>query len=104
MGGIARFFRDRYYPELTYSTTATTHRCRSTGTNQTVFGGGFFANARVPVKKYADVGVHIVQGTGTGRYGTSNLGDVTVKPNGTLEPLRNSQGLFFARNASSQEA
>src|ERR1700749_4715475 len=34
-----------------------------------------------------------MQGTGTRRFGTSNLGDVTVKPNGTLEPLRNSQGL-----------
>ena len=35
-----------------------------------------------------------MQGAGTGRYGTSNLGDVTVRPNGLLEPLRNSQGLF----------
>ena len=92
-GGIARFFRDRYYPEETYSTTATTTAV-GPGTNSTVIGGGFFANARVPVKKYAEVGVHILQGTGTGRYGTSNLGDVTVKPNGTLEPLRNSQGLL----------
>jgi hypothetical protein len=93
VGGIARFFRDRYYPELTYSTTATTTAV-GPGTNDTVIGGGLFANVRVPVKKYADVGVHILQGDGTGRYGTSNLGDVTVKPNGTLEPLRNSQGLF----------
>jgi hypothetical protein len=92
VGGIGRFFRDRYYPELTYSTTATTTAV-GPGTNSTVVGGGFFANARIPVKKYADLGVHILQGTGTGRYGTSNLGDVTVKPNGTLEPLRNSQGL-----------
>ena len=90
-GGIARFFRDRYYPTLPYSTTAVT--TAAPGTNYTVLGGGFFANLRVPVKKYADVGVHILQGDGTGRYGTSNLGDVTVKPNGTLEPLRNSQGL-----------
>lgn len=93
VGGMARFFRDRYYPQIPYSTTPVTV-ASGAGTNYTVVGGGFFANARVPVKKYADLGVHILQGDGTGRYGTSNLGDVTVKPNGTLEPLRNSQGLF----------
>ena len=93
VGGIARFFRDRYYPTLAFSTTAYTAIPAGTGTNSTVTGGGFFANARVPVTHYLDVGVHMMQGTGTGRYGTSNLGDVTVKPTGVLEPLRNSQGL-----------
>ena len=93
VGGIARFFRDRYYPELTYSTTATTTAVGA-GTNETVLGGGFFFNARVHATKFADIGAHILQGDGTGRYGTSNLGDVTVKPNGTLEPLRNSAGLL----------
>ncbi|WP_263375621.1 hypothetical protein [Granulicella aggregans] len=95
VGGLARFFRDRYYPTLAFATTATATAVPSgSATNDTVIGGGFFANARVSATKYADLGVHILQGTGTGRYGTSNLGDVTVKPNGTLEPLRNSQGLF----------
>jgi hypothetical protein len=94
VGGIARFFRDRYYPTLPYSTTVSTTVAQGSGANSTVVGGGFFANARVHATKYADVGVHVLQGDGTGRYGTSNLGDVTVKPNGTLEPLRNSQGLL----------
>ena len=94
VGGIARFFRDRYYPGLVFSTTAYTAIPAGNGVNSTVTGGGFFANARVPVTHYLDVGVHIMQGTGTGRYGTSNLGDVTVKPTGVLEPLRNSQGLL----------
>jgi len=94
VGGVGRFFRDRYYPTLPFSTTASTAVAQGSGVNSTVIGGGFFANARVKATKYADVGVHILQGDGTGRYGTSNLGDVTVKPNGTLEPLRNSQGLF----------
>jgi hypothetical protein len=93
VGGIARFFRDRYYPTLAYSTTVATTVAQGTGVNSTVVGGGFFANARVPVTKYLDLGAHVLQGDGTGRYGTSNLGDVTVKPNGTLEPLRNSAGL-----------
>lgn len=98
VGGILRLFRDRYYPGIPYATTASAAApvasVASKGTNDTVVGGGFFVNGRVHATKYADIGLHILQGAGTGRYGTSNLGDVTVKPNGTLEPLRNSQGLF----------
>ncbi len=94
VGGIVRFFRDRYYPTLPFSTTAATTVPQGSAINDTEIGGGFFANARVPVSHYLDVGVHLMQGAGTGRYGTSNLGDVTVKPTGTLEPLRNSQGLL----------
>jgi len=93
IGGIARFFRDRYYPTLPFSTAAAPAVATS-GTNDTVIGGGFFASAKVPVKKYADVALKITQGDGTARYTSSNLGDVTVKPNGTLEPLRSSTGLF----------
>jgi hypothetical protein len=93
VGGIARFFRDRYYPQLPYSTAQVT-AASGAGTNYTVVGGGFFASAKVPVKTYADVALKITQGDGTARYTSSNLGDVTVKPNGTLEPLRSSTGLF----------
>jgi hypothetical protein len=94
VGGVARFFRDRYYPALGFQPVALTSVPQGNGTNNTVVGGGFFANARFPVTHYLDIGLHVMQGAGTGRYGTSNLGDVTVKPNGTLEPLRNSQGLL----------
>jgi len=93
VGGIARFFRDRYYPQLPFSTTAVTV-ASGAGTNDTVVGGGFFASAKVPVKTYADIALKITQGDGTARYTSSNLGDVTVKPNGTLEPLRSSTFLF----------
>jgi hypothetical protein len=94
VGGIARFFRDRTYPGLPFSTTAATAGTASTGVNDTVVGGGFFASAKVPVKTYADVALKITQGDGTARYTSSNLGDVTVKPDGSLEPLRSSTGLF----------
>ena len=98
VGGIARFFRDRYYPTLPYATTATAAApvasVAAAGTNHTVVGGGFFGSFKVPVKKYADVGVKVTQGDGTARYTSANLGDVTVKPNGTFEPLRSSTGLF----------
>jgi hypothetical protein len=94
VGGVARFFRDRYYPTLPFSTAPATSVPAGTGTNYTAVGGGFFANAKVKATQYADIGVHIMQGDGTGRYGSSNLGDVTVRPNGTLEPLRSSMGMF----------
>lgn len=84
IGGIARFFRDRYYP----GTTA------AGAQNDTRVGGGFVANARFPVTRMTDIGLHLVAGDGTGRYGVSLLPDVTVRPNGTLAPIRNAQGLF----------
>jgi multidrug efflux pump subunit AcrA (membrane-fusion protein) len=85
IGGVARFFRDRYYPNGTTSAGAQ---------NDTELGGGLVANARFPVTGKAAIGLHLVAGDGTGRYGASLLPDVTVKPNGTLEPLRNAQGMF----------
>lgn len=85
VGGVARWFRDRYYPA--YTTTAG-------ATNDTVTGGGFFANVRVPVTHYLDVGAHILTGPGMGRYGTSTLPDITVKPTGTLATIKADQGLI----------
>ena len=85
IGGVARFFRDRYYPATTTSVGAQ---------NDTRLGGGFVANARFPVTKKLDLGFHLVAGDGTGRYGPALLPDITVRPNGTLAPLRNAQGLF----------
>ena len=85
IGGVARFFRARNYPNGTTSAGAQ---------NDTAVGGGFVANARFPVTSLADVGLHLVAGDGTGRYGASLLPDITVKPNGTLEPLHNAQAML----------
>jgi hypothetical protein len=84
IGGITRFFRDRYYPNTTAAGAQ----------NDTRVGGGLVANARFPVTPMVDLGLHFVGGDGTGRYGVSLLPDITVRPNGTLAPLRNAQGLF----------
>jgi hypothetical protein len=89
IGGLARWFRDRYYPNQTLATPSA-----AGATNNTKVGGGFFANARFPVTHFADIGVHVLGGTGVGRYGTSQLPDVTVHPDGTLAPIKNYQGLF----------
>ncbi|MBB5329177.1 TolC family protein [Tunturiibacter gelidoferens] len=85
IGGVVRFFRDRYYPIAMAAAGAQ---------NDTVVGGGFVANARFPVTTKVDVGLHVLAGDGTGRYGVALLPDVTVHPNGTFVPLRNAQGLL----------
>jgi len=84
LGGVARFFRDRYYANGTAAGAQ----------SNTETGGGLVFNGRVPVTKYLDVGVHLLTGEGVGRYGTGLLPDATVKPSGTLEPLRADQGLL----------
>jgi len=93
IGGIARFFRDRYYPGVT-STVTVPASTLGTPANSTKVGGGFFFNAHIPVTKYLTVGLHGMQGTGVGRYGSSSLPDTTVHPDGTLAPIKSSQGLF----------
>jgi hypothetical protein len=85
VGGVARWFRDRNYPAVT--TTAGAN-------NSTTAGGGFFANLRMPATKYLDVGVHLMTGPGVGRYGTSTLPDITVRPDGTLATIKSQQGLI----------
>lgn len=89
VGGLARFFRDRYYPNASATPTSS-----AGATNDTKSGGGVFANVRVSATHFADLGVHILTGTGVGRYGTSTLPDVTVHPDGTLAPIKGSQGLL----------
>ncbi len=96
VGGLARFFRDRYYPGIT-SVAATGAVGTAAGAqNDTKYGGGVYGNARFPLSKFADIGVHAVAGTGVGRYGSSTLPDVTVHPDGTLAPIKSYQGLFSA--------
>ncbi|MCU1324089.1 MAG: hypothetical protein JWM43_3738 [Acidobacteriaceae bacterium] len=89
IGGLARFFRDRYYPNQTNVTASA-----AGAHNDTKTGGGFFANARFPVTQYLDLGAHVLGGTGVGRYGTSTLPDLTVHPDGTLAPIKAYQGLI----------
>lgn len=81
--GIARFFRDRIYP----NTTGTTKT--SVGAyNDDETGGGIGGSLRVPtLHKKLDVGVKGLWGAGVGRYGDSTIADLTVKPNGMFVPL-----------------
>lgn len=101
--GIFRQFRDRVYPCATASSTSP---CGAlTGTpitsasavgafNDSRTGGGVGANARVSVlNKHLDLGVHGLFGDGVGRYGTSTLPDITLRPDGTLALVKSAQGL-----------
>lgn len=94
VGGLARWFRDRYYPGVTSLSGGIPVGSTVGALNDTKTGGGFFANIRVPATKYLDVGVHLLTGTGVGRYGTSTLPDITVHPDGTLAPIKADQGLI----------
>lgn len=89
IGGIARFFRDRHYPNQQNVTPSA-----AGAVNDTKTGGGAFVAVRFPVKTYVDIGLHLTGGSGIGRYGTSGLPDATVRPDGTLAPIKNYQGLY----------
>jgi hypothetical protein len=80
--GIARFFRDRVYPNAATKSIAGV-------TNLTSNGGGIGGNLRVPTfRKHVDFGLHALVGAGVGRYGSTTLADVTFKPDGSFEPIR----------------
>jgi hypothetical protein len=94
--GIFSRFRDRVYPCVEYQNNPSV--CGSSASavdayNDSKNAGGVGANARVTFAKHVDFGIHALYGNGIGRYGTSGLPDATVKPDGTLAPLRSYQGL-----------
>ncbi len=74
--GIGRSFRDRIYP-----TTGSPY-------NDVVWGGGVGGGFRGPLaNKKVTIGLKGLWGTGMGRYGSSTIADVTIKPSGELAPL-----------------
>ncbi len=74
--GLERNFRDRIYP-----TGGTPYNDRKTGAG---IGGGF----RGPLfDKKVTVGLKGLWGQGVGRYGSSTIADVTIRPDGTFSPL-----------------
>ena len=102
VGGLARFMRDYYYPILTEAvvpasgTTAASvaYTYSPNYSGNTVTAGGIFGSARVSPSKFIDVAVQAMGGQGVGRYGSSQLADATLRPDGTLEPIRNYHGLL----------
>jgi len=74
--GIGRSFRDRIYP-----TTGTPY-------NDTEWGGGVGGGFRGPLaNKKVTVGLKGLYGKGVGRYGSSTIADITLRPDGTISPI-----------------
>jgi hypothetical protein len=62
--------------------------------NDTRTGGGFGANIRVPlVAKKLDFGIQGAAGDGIGRYGSAQLADITLRPDGTQALIRTAHAL-----------
>ena len=96
LGGLARFMRDYYYPILTNGSTGqpSGYVYSANYISSTKLAGGVFGSIRVSPNKYADLAVQAMAGDGVGRYGSAQLADATLRPDGTLEPIRNYHGLL----------
>ena len=92
--GIGRFFRDRIYPCTTTSSSCLVASTSTTPFNNMEPAGGIGGGFRSPLAaKKVTIGLKGLYGIGVGRYGNSTIADVTVRPNGTLEPLKAFSGL-----------
>ncbi|HEX5235458.1 MAG TPA: hypothetical protein VFW25_09020 [Silvibacterium sp.] len=84
--GIARFFRNRVYPNAPTSAAG--------AYNDSTVGGGIGGSLRVPLaSKKITFGLKGLYGDGTGRYGDSTIGDITFKPDGQISLLHNFSAL-----------
>lgn len=69
-------------------------RSRAAFANRTIWGGGGGAGAILPlVPRQLDFQADFLYGDGIGRYGTSQLPDVAIKPTGILAPVPELQAL-----------
>jgi hypothetical protein len=99
VGGLARFLRDQYFPILTTTSGASSpYTYSNVYSTNTKAAGGTFASVRGYIGAPGtfpamEVAVQAMAGTGTGRYGSSQLADATLRPDETLEPIRNYHGL-----------
>jgi hypothetical protein len=96
--GVYSRFRDRIFPceDLVAGTACGSGVApnASLASNNSKNGGGFGANARWSfANKHFDFGLHGFAGDGIGRYGSGGLPDSSVHADGTLDLIREYQGL-----------
>jgi hypothetical protein len=95
--GIARFFRDRVYPNASAAPPAGSTSLTGTSAgayNDSTVGGGIGASGRYAfLHKRVTLGLKGLYGDGTGRYGSSTIADVTLRPDAQLAPLHNFSAL-----------
>ena len=89
--GIERNFRDRIYPCTTATSTSSGCEVASTSVtpyNSTATGAGIGGGFRGPLAgKLVTVGLKGLWGQGVGRYGSSTITDVTLRPTGVISPI-----------------
>jgi len=100
VGGLGRWLRDYYYPVTAYTGTAAapTYTYAANYVSHTSSAGGVFGSMRYYIGKKVELAASAMAGTGVGRYGSSQLADATLRPDETLEPVRNYHGLFSWEN------
>ena len=110
--GVASTFRNRIYPcavagtqasDTVVPTTPAFINCSVTGTavssaagayNDTRTGGGIGLNFRLPIyAKKLEFAFQGMAGDGVGRYGSSQIPDLTFRPDGTEALIRTAHGL-----------
>jgi hypothetical protein len=107
--GLADRFQDRVFPCENFVSTGTPPVVKAVlpacpalvdaGTttaayNATKSGGGFGVNARWAfLDKHIVFGLHGFGGSGVGRYGASQLSDVSINADGTIHAIKDLQGL-----------
>jgi hypothetical protein len=93
--GLADRFTDRVFPCVEPGTNPICTGTTATGAyNASKEGGGFGFNARwTLLDKHLVFGIHEFGGTGVGRYGAASLSDLSIHANGTLNLIRDYQGL-----------
>ncbi|MGO8758138.1 MAG: hypothetical protein ACLQG3_08440 [Terracidiphilus sp.] len=85
--GIDRNFRDRIYPCSTISATCTVPST-TVPYNATATGAGIGGGFRGPLAgKFVTVGLKGLWGQGVGRYGSSTIADVTLRPDAAISPI-----------------
>ncbi|AXC10776.1 hypothetical protein ACPOL_1430 [Acidisarcina polymorpha] len=86
--GIARFFRNRVYPNAPAPVAGVVTPVPQVGAyNDSTVGGGIGGSGFYTVKKLVDLNVNGLWGDGVGRYGSSTLPDLTLRPDGQLALL-----------------
>ena len=93
--GLADRFTDRVFPCVEPGTNPVCTGTAATGAyNASKEGGGFGFNLRWTLAdKRVTFGLHEFGGTGVGRYGAAQLSDISIHANGTLNLIRDYQGL-----------
>lgn len=91
--GIGRGFRARIYPNevcTTSPTTGTTTCAGASGAyNDSTFAGGGGGSFRGPLfNKKLTIGLKGLYGRGVGRYGSSTIADITLRPDAQIVPLQ----------------